>query len=156
LAITDLIKSTIDRENYQDMLRDVECPHCFRMGAFSVFAVPNNNGTGLECACGRRHPLAHQGIMWLRVPDKKRREKAPENLEQVLERCGRRCWGCGFAYDRLQAHGVGFHVHDTLPYAAHGHEGELIPLCVDCHAHVEAVKRSHAVLIAPEATDDAA
>lgn len=140
MSLPDEIKAAITRDNYRELLRDQWCIACQRAGAFDTFEEPNNQGVGLVCKCGRKHPLGF--VYWLPKGGTVKRAPAPESLMQVLERCGWRCWGCGYDYQVLHdEHHIGFNAHHTRPYADAGHAGALIPLCAYCHQQITLVQR---------------
>jgi len=106
--------------NYRELLANVTCGHCGRVGAFTTFC--RGDHTGIACTCGLEHPI--KGVMWLRKEENlDKRSKPPEPLRQTWIRCGDYCYGCGLTRDELADLGIGCDQHHTRPYAEAGHAG---------------------------------
>lgn len=108
----------------------------------------NNNGVQVVCpACGSRSPWG--ATLFLKQSDRKRRPPLPggKTLDDVWTDYGDRCVSCGQSRDTLLHLGIGRHAHHVLPYARHGHDGPVVPLCALCHQMVNALQRVMSRLI---------
>lgn len=103
---------------------------------------PNNNGQQVICGtCQSRTPwtLVH----YIKQTTKKRRDPLPdgETLDSIWARWGDVCFMCGGPKSALIILGIGRQVHHVLPYADHGHQGPLVPVCTQCHEVATARQR---------------
>jgi len=135
--------SDLHTENFRDVLRDVACRRCGRLGQFELFMKGPN--TGIKCSgasCNELHAI--DGVQWIRKAENlNKRQKPPETPGETWVRCGDHCYGCGLTRHELKQLGIGCHQHHTKPYADYEHDVVLIPLCADCHEHITAVQRAH-------------
>jgi DNA-directed RNA polymerase subunit RPC12/RpoP len=132
------LRTVITRENATQLLSDVACPDCGKVGDFQIFDEINNNGRGIRCgSCGKHHPFIKQQIMWLRG-EKKRQSN---DIQAVANECGAYCYGCGASFRELMDWGIGLHVHHTRGFAATAEQFKKIPVCAECHELLNFMQR---------------
>lgn len=99
----------------------------------------------LRCAECKQAPARS---WWLAQHHTKRRKNGAPTLGEVLDACGRFCYGCGASQELLLQNGIHLCVHHAQSYAEHGHAGPFIPLCGDCHESITLMQRIHRRLTA--------
>jgi hypothetical protein len=105
---------------------------------------PNNNSIQVVCThrgaavakeCARWRTPWGGLVIHIKQNNKTRRKEYPdgESLDEVWERFGNVCVVCSAPKDALMRLGIGRQRQHVLPYAQHGHQGPLVPMCVPCH-----------------------
>lgn len=112
------------------------CAFCQAIGTLTSTHVSTNNGLRLDCgACGKTHALGR--TLFLLQSGKAKRKAYPfgKDLDDVWAEFANVCVVCGAPKDFLDREGIRRERHHILAYAAHGHEGPLVPMCGPCHAN---------------------
>jgi len=134
---------TVCQENYRDLLRDVRCRGCFRVGAWTLEEAENGTGRRIRCAgetCP--DPYLYGKSAWVRKSlAVARRPALGVSAADFWGEHGDYCFGCGLDGAHARTLGIARERHHTVPYATAGHEGVMIPLCGVCHAHATAQQR---------------
>jgi hypothetical protein len=120
------------------------CRHCGQT-ACETELNPNNNGLLVRCGnCGSKYPWGH--LQFLKQ-NERRKSRPPlpngETLDSIWAKFGDCCVICSSPKSFLEQVGIGRQVHHVLPYAEHGHQGPLIPVCIGCHATATERQRLH-------------
>lgn len=136
------ILNVAEFEQQADSLR---CQQCKRAGLRTDRTEPNPNNGGVQVVCphcGSRRPLGP--VTFLKQNHRKRRDPIPgePSVEEIWATWGGRCAVCGLPSDTLRDHGIGRQRHHAWPYAEHGHNGPLLPVCVLCHRVVTALQQN--------------
>jgi hypothetical protein len=97
------------RELNEHNQQRVVCPHCGSKTAWGSFNLKQNGRT-----TRRPYPLG-------------------ESLDEVWARFDDRCVLCSRTKDELAEQRVGRHRQHVAPYAAHEHQGPIVPICARCH-----------------------
>lgn len=125
---------------FQDQAESLTCQQCQGTSLTSEHN-PNNNGQLVVCpTCHSHRPLGHTRYLKKNL-NKTSRKPAPIDLEEVWVRFGNVCAICGAPRSALEVLGIGRQAHHVMPYAQHGHQGPLIPLCSPCHETATARQR---------------